>query len=88
MPFTDISDLELWQPLCSMEQTHLFNFKRKHYKATIVRNYFEFGSVVQEEMTIKEIFILNSYSPYNQRSLTICAILVEGITRKNYVKLF
>ena len=26
MSFTDISYLELWQPLCSVEQNHLCNF--------------------------------------------------------------
>ena len=26
MSFKNISYLELWQPLCSMEQNHLFNF--------------------------------------------------------------
>ena len=38
--------------------------------------YFEFGPVVQENMSFKE------------QSRTICAILVEGVMRKNSVKLF
>ena len=32
---------------------HLCNFSRRHHKATILRNYFEFGPVVQEEMPFK-----------------------------------
>ena len=47
MSFKDISYLELWQPLCSVEWNHLCNL-------CIMRNnsvkFFEFGPVVQEEM--------------------------------------
>ena len=32
MPFKNISYLELWQPLCSAERNHLFNFGRRHHK--------------------------------------------------------
>ena len=31
MSFKDISYLELWQPICSMEQNHLCNFGRVHH---------------------------------------------------------
>ena len=41
--------------------------------------YFEFGPVVQEKMSFKDI----SYLPF-----FICAILVEGIMRNISVKLF
>ena len=30
--FKDISYLELWQPLCSMERNHLCNFGRVHHE--------------------------------------------------------
>ena len=30
--FKDISYLELWQPVCSVEQNHLCNFYRGHYQ--------------------------------------------------------
>ena len=32
MSFKDISYLELWQPLCSMEQNHLCNLRRVHHE--------------------------------------------------------
>ena len=48
MLFKDISYLELWWPLSSVEQNHLCNFGRGYYEETILRNYFEFGQVVQE----------------------------------------
>ena len=32
MPFKDISYLELWHPLCSVEQNHSCNFDTKHHK--------------------------------------------------------
>ena len=32
MPFKDISFVELWQPLCSVEQNHLCNFGRGFYE--------------------------------------------------------
>ena len=31
MSFTDISYLELWQNLCSMERNHFCNFSRRHH---------------------------------------------------------
>ena len=30
MSFKDISYLELWQPLCSADQNHLYNFCRRY----------------------------------------------------------
>ena len=32
MSLKDISDLVLWQPLCSVEQNHLCNFGRRHHE--------------------------------------------------------
>ena len=32
MSFKDISCLELWQPLCSVDWNHLFNFGRVHHE--------------------------------------------------------
>ena len=37
---------------------------------------------------LKLFLIWSSGSPFVQRSITICAILVEGIKRNNSVKLF
>ena len=69
MSLKDISYLELWQPLCSMEQDHLCNFSRKHHEEQYYeiilnldqwsrRRCFEFEPVVQEEMSLKDISYL------------------------------
>ena len=48
-----------------------------------------FVPVVKEEMLLKEISYLELWTgPFVQGSVTICAILVEGIERTNSVKLF
>ena len=39
-------------------------------------------------MSLKAFLIWSSGSPFVQGSVTICAILVEGIMRNNSVKLF
>ena len=82
MSFKDISYLELWQPFCSVKMNHFCNFGKGHYENNSV-NDFEFGSVVQEEMSLKDISYLELFG-----SRTFCAILVEGINSNNYVKYF
>ena len=55
MPLKGISYLELWQPFCSVECNHFCNFGRGYYKeqfCEIILNYG--GSVVQEEMSLKD----------------------------------
>ena len=32
MPLKDISNLELWQSLCSVDMNHMCNLKRRHYE--------------------------------------------------------
>ena len=39
-------------------------------------------------MSFKNIFIWSSAGPFVQQSRTICAIMVEGIKKNNYVNLF
>ena len=54
MSFKDISYLELWQSLCSMEQGHLCNFGSVHHEEQLCEIIFQFGPVVQE-MSFKNI---------------------------------
>ena len=54
---------------------------------TILRNNFEFGSVVQEEMSFKRFLIWSSGDPPVQWSRTIYAILKEGFMGNIHVKL-
>ena len=70
MLFKGISDLEVWQPFCSAERNNLCNF---------VQFYFEFGSVVQVEMSFKRFLIWSDGGPPAQWSGTSNAISKEGI---------
>ena len=84
MPLKDISYLELWQPLCSMEWNHLRNFSRRHHEeqfCEIILNldqWFRFH--------LKIFLIWSSGGPFVQWCGTICAILGESIMGKNSVK--
>ena len=43
-----------------------------------MKNYFEFGLVVQEEVSFKDMFIWSSASHFVQQSRNICAISGRG----------
>ena len=64
MSFTDISYLELWQPLCSMEHNHLCSFGRRHYEEQFCEIILNFGPVVQEEMPFKGISYSELWQPF------------------------
>ena len=85
MSFEDISYLELWQPLCSVDWNHLCIIGRRHHEeqpCEIILN-------LDQWFRRKCLFLIWSYgSPFVQRSVTNCAILAEGIKRNNSVKLF
>ena len=87
MLFKYISYLKLWQPFCSAERNYLCNFGRGHYEEQFC-SYFEFGPVVQEEMSVKRFPIWSSGCPHVQWSGTIYAILKEGIMGSIHVKLY
>ena len=53
--FNDISYLELWWLFCSAERSHLWNFGFRDLCGIFLRNYFEFGPVVQEKLSFKII---------------------------------
>ena len=63
MSLKDISYLELWQPLCSVEWTPVCNFGRRHHEAQFSEIVFEFGPVVQE-MPFKGISYLELWRPF------------------------
>ena len=131
MSLKDMSSLELWQPLCSVEQNHLCNFCKRHHEEQfceiilnldkwfrrcrlkifliwssggpfdqwsgticailvegIMKNYFEFGPVVQEEMLFKGFLIWSSGSSPVQWRKIIYALLKEGIMGNFHVKLY
>ena len=63
MSFKDISYLELWQPLSSVDWNH-FHYWKKAPWGTIPWNYFEFGPVAQEEMPFKGISYHELWQPF------------------------
>ena len=58
----DISYLELWQPLCSVERNHLCNFSTGYQEEHFLE-LFEFGPVFQEEMGFEDISYLELWQP-------------------------
>ena len=51
MSFKNTSYLELWWPSCSAEWNRLSYFSRVHYEGHFCEIIYEFGPVVQEEMS-------------------------------------
>ena len=56
MPLKDISYLELWRPVCPAFFFLLIRLRVS--RGSILCNYFEFGSVVQEKLSF-EIYLLS-----------------------------
>ena len=88
MSFKDISYLEVWQPLCSVDWNHLCNNGRRHHEEQSCEIILNLDLWFRRKCCLKVFLIWSSGSPFVQRSISICAILVEGIQRKNSVKLF
>ena len=82
MLFKGISYLELWQPFCSAEHKHFCNFVGGEQFC------FEFGSVVEEEMSFKRFLVWRSGDPPVKWSRTIYAILKESIMGNIHMKLY
>ena len=82
-----VSYLELWQPFCSVEQNYLCNFSRRHHEEQLCEIILNLDQWYRR-CCLKIFLISSSGSPFVQQSRTICATLVEGIIRNNYVKLF
>ena len=71
-----------------MDQNHLCKFGRGYQEEQFCEIIFEFGPVVQEEMSFKIVLVWSSGSPPVWWSGTICAILKEGIMGHIHVKLY
>ena len=82
-----ISYLEILQPFCLGAAEPFVLFGKGHYEQTFLWKYFEFGTVVQEEMLIKDISCLQLWWPFlfSGVSGTICAMLADGIMKNFYV---
>ena len=82
------SYLELWQSSCLVQQNHLCNFERGHHGKYSCEVIWNLEQWFKRRCRSKTFLIWISDSPFVQRSVTIRAILVEGIMRNNSVKLF
>ena len=81
--------LLIWRSVApfTAEWIHLCNFGRGyHARGSFLWNNFDFGPVVQEEMSFKIFLISSSGGSCVHWSRTIYAILVEGIIRNLHVK--
>ena len=90
MSFKDISYLELWQLLFSADQNHFSNFGRRYHEEQFCETILNLDHWFRRKCPLKVFLIWISGSTFVQQSVTvtICAILVEGIMRNNSVKLF
>ena len=87
MSLKDISYLEVWQPPCSVEQNHLWNFGRRHHEEKFCEIILNLDQWFRRRCHLN-IFLIWSFGRFFvQQSRTICEILVEGIMRNNSVKL-
>ena len=63
MLFNDISYLELWLPFCSAVQNHFFNNSRAYQDEQFYERIYQFGPVVQEDISFKGGAHLNDFLP-------------------------
>ena len=84
MSFKDISNLQLWQPFCSTDQNHLYNFGKKNHEEQSFEIILNLDLWFRKKCSLKVFSIWSSDS----QSKTICEILKEGIIRNNSGKLF
>ena len=87
MSLKDIAYVELWQPLCSMQQNHLCNFGRRHHEEQFCETILNLDHWFRGRFCLKIFLIRSCGSPFVQQSRTICTISLEGIMRVNSVKL-
>ena len=88
MSFKDISYVELWQSLCSVDWNHLCNIGRRHHEEQYCEIILKFDPWFRRKCRLKVFLIWSSGSPFVQWGVTVCANLVEGIKRNNSVNLF
>ena len=67
---------------------HLCNFGRRYYEEQLCEIILNLDQWLRRKCGLKVFLIWSSDSPFVQRSVTICAILVEVIMRNNSVKLY
>ena len=66
MSLKDMSYLELWQPLCSVEQNHLCNFGRRHHEKQVCKIILNLDQWFRRICCLKIFLIWSSGSPFVQ----------------------
>ena len=66
----------------------LCNFSRRHHEKQLCEIILNLDQWFRRKCRLKVFIIWSSGSHIVKQIVTICAILVEGIMRNNYVKLF
>ena len=87
MTFKDISYLELWQPLCSVNWNHLCNFRRRHHEEQSCEIILNLDEWFRKKCCLRVFLIWSSGSPFEHQNYHLCN-LVKSIMRSNSVKLF
>ena len=64
MSFIDISYLELWQPLCSVDWIHLCNIGRRHHEKQSCKIIFNLGQWFRRKLRSKVISYLELWQPF------------------------
>ena len=88
MSFKDISYLELWQPFCSAERNLLCNIDSIYYEDQFCEMILNLDQWFRRRCLLKIFNIWSSGNHFVRQRGSICAILVDGIKRKNSVNLF
>ena len=87
MPFKDISYLELWQPLCSVDWKHLCNIGRRNHEEQSCEIILKFGPVVQEEISFKGISYLEFWQPFRSAEHNHLCNNGRGYSEEQFCKL-
>ena len=75
MPFKGISYLELWQPFCSVEHSHLCNFGKGYYEEQFCEIIFNLGQWFRRRCCLKDFL-----------SGALAALLFSGAKPFNFAR--
>ena len=87
LSFKNISYLELWQPLCSLDWNHLCNIGIRHHEEQSCKIILNLDLWFRRKCSSR-YFLSGALAAFYSSEYTICAILVESINRNNSAKLF
>ena len=80
MSFKDISYLELWQPMCSVDWNHLYTIGRRHHEKQSCKNILHLDQWFRRKCRLKVFLIWSSGSLFVQRSVNIFVELQKRVS--------